>query len=84
MRSNLTADAEDASIETFQTNLASLLMTRPEYGHVILGIDPGYRTGCKIVILDTLGNPLAFSKIFLDSSEEAKKILKNLDEKYTP
>ncbi len=84
MRSDLTAGAEDASIETFQTNLASLLMTRPEYGNIILGIDPGYRTGCKIVILDTLGNPLAFSKIFLDSSDEAKKILKNLNDNYTP
>ena len=59
-------------------------MTRPEYGKIILGIDPGYRTGCKIVILDILGNPLIFSKIFLDSPSEAEKILRNLETKYTP
>jgi uncharacterized protein len=59
-------------------------MTRPEYGKKILGIDPGYRTGCKIVILDPLGNPIAFSKIFLDSKSEAEKIIKSLREKYTP
>ena len=84
IRGELTEVWEDESIETFQENLAHLLMTRPEYGKTILGIDPGYRTGCKIVILDPLGNPLAFSKIFLDSPSEWIKILKNLFEKYTP
>lgn len=59
-------------------------MTRPEYGHTILGVDPGYRTGCKLVVLDPLGSPLTFSKIFLDTPKEAEKILKNLVEKYTP
>jgi uncharacterized protein len=59
-------------------------MTRPEYGKTILGVDPGYRTGCKLVILDPLGNPLTFSKIFLDSKNEAEKILKTLVEKHTP
>lgn len=84
IRGNLTEKWEDESIATFQTNLANLLMTRPEYGKKILGIDPGYRTGCKIVVLDPLGNPLTFSKIFLDSKSEAEKILKNLCEKYIP
>ena len=59
-------------------------MTRPEYGKKILGIDPGYRTGCKIVVLDALGNPLTFSKIFLDTPSEAQKILQSLIEKYAP
>ncbi len=84
VRGELTEAGEDESIETFQANLASLLMTRPEYGKTILGIDPGYRTGCKIVILDPLGNPLVFSKIFLDSPSEWIQILKNLSERYTP
>lgn len=84
IRGNLTEKWEDESIATFQTNLANLLMTRPEYGKKILGIDPGYRTGCKIVILDPLGNPLAFSKIFLDSKSEAEEIIRSLREKYTP
>ena len=84
IRSELTEAWEDESIETFQQNLSNLLMTRPEYGKTILGIDPGYRTGCKIVILDPIGNPLAFSKIFLDSPSEGSKILKSLSEKYNP
>jgi protein Tex len=84
LRGQLTDIAEDASILTFQDNLSSLLMTRPEYGKVILGIDPGYRTGCKIVILDTLGNPIKFSKIFLDTPKEAEKILKDLHTQYVP
>ncbi len=84
IRSELTEAWEDESIETFQQNLSNLLMTRPEYGKTILGIDPGYRTGCKIVILDPIGNPLAFSKIFLDSPSEGSKILTSLREKYNP
>ena len=84
IRSLLTEKGEDESIATFQTNLAHLLMTRPEYGKTILGVDPGYRTGCKLVILDTLGDPLTFSKIFLDSRKEAEKILRTLIEKYSP
>ena len=84
IRSLLTEKWEDESIATFQTNLAHLLMTRPEYGKTILGVDPGYRTGCKLVILDTLGDPLTFSKIFLDSKKEAEKILRTLIEKYSP
>ena len=84
IRRAITDMAEDVSIETFRENLRSLLMTRPEYGKTILGIDPGYRTGSKIVILDTLGNPLAFSKIFLDTPKEAEKILQELYRKYTP
>ncbi len=59
-------------------------MTRPEYGKTILGVDPGYRTGCKLVILDALGDPLTFSKIFLDSKKEAEKILQSLVVAYSP
>lgn len=84
IRATLTSIAEDASIEVFQSNLTSLLMTRPEYGRVIIGIDPGYRTGSKIVILDTLGNPVTFSKVYLDRADEAKKIIKTLMDTHHP
>jgi RNA binding S1 domain protein len=47
-----------------------------------LAIDPGYAAGCKICILDNLGNPLAFSKIFLHKEELAKNELSNLLKKY--
>lgn len=84
IRTFLKEEAEDESIRTFQQNLGNLLLTKPEYGQIILGIDPGYRTGCKIVVLDELGNPLEFSKIYLDKEAEWAEILKNLDKKYNP
>lgn len=84
LRAALTEIAEDESIRTFQSNLSNLLMTRAEYGKRVLGVDPGYRTGCKIVVLDEGGNPLAFSKIYLHQEEEAKKIFQDLDKKYEP
>jgi len=59
-----------------------LLLTKPEYGKSILAIDPGYAAGCKICILDNLGNPLDFSKIFLHKEELAKNELSNLLKKY--
>jgi uncharacterized protein len=56
----------------------SLLMTKPEYGKRLLAIDPGFRTGCKIAILDTLGNPVKFDKVYLDSPREATEKLEKL------
>lgn len=78
VRGNLSEVAEDDAIETFRTNLGQLLMTKPEYGKTILAIDPGFRAGCKMVLLDAGGNPLLFDKIFLDSKPEAITKLKTL------
>lgn len=78
IRSELSELGEDDSIRTFQTNLQALLMTRPEYGKTILAIDPGYRAGCKMCVIDTLGNPILFDKIFLHEEENAKSKLKNI------
>lgn len=58
-------------------------MSRPEYGKMILAIDPGYRAGCKICIIDALGNPILFDKIFLHEEERAKSQLMNIFKKYT-
>lgn len=84
IRSELTEQAEDESIRTFQENLGNLLMTKPEYGKRVLGIDPWYRTGCKIVLLDEIGNPLEFSKIFLDKKDDAIRIIETLSKKHAP
>ncbi|MBT5492467.1 hypothetical protein HOK00_09695 [bacterium] len=46
-------------------------MTKPEYGKKILAIDPGYRAGCKMTVLDEIGNPVKFDKIFLHNKEAA-------------
>ena len=51
-------------------------MTKPEYGKNILAIDPGFASGCKIAVLDNLGNPLEFNKIFLHAKDRAKAFLK--------
>jgi uncharacterized protein len=57
-------------------------MSRPEYGKTILAIDPGYRAGCKICIIDTLGNPVLFDKIFLHEIERARSQLSGIFKKY--
>ena len=73
---------EDDAIASFQTNLEKLLMTKPEYGKNILAIDPGFASGCKIAVLDSLGEPLEFNKIFLFSKDKAKAFLKSWIIKY--
>jgi len=75
---------EDDAIETFKQNLASLLMTKPEYGKKVLAIDPWFAAGCKMVILDELWNPLKFDKIFLYKKDESKVKLKELITKAKP
>lgn len=74
---------EDDAIKVFQTNLSALLMTKPEYGKKILALDPAFRTGCKIVVLDEWANPIEFSKIFLHSANTAKVMIKKLLEKHS-
>jgi len=51
-------------------------MTQPVYDKKILAIDPGFRAGCKIVVLDELGTPVAFDKIFLYQKTESQATLK--------
>lgn len=75
---------EDDAIDTFKQNLANLLMTKPEYGKRILAIDPWYRAGCKMVILDELWNPLNFDKIFLHQKNDAISKLKSIIAKDKP
>lgn len=78
IRSDLSELAQDDAIFTFQTNLNNLLMTKPEYGNKILAIDPWYAAGCKIAVLNELGQPLKFDKIFLHRLEQAENILQEL------
>ena len=75
---------EDDAIETFKQNLAALLMTKPEYGKKILAIDPGYKAGCKMAILDELWNPLSFDKIFLHQKDSSIAKLKLILSKEKP
>ena len=84
IRSDLSELAEDDAIESFRTNLDGLLMTKPVYGKTILAIDPGFRAGCKIVVLDELGTPVVFDKIYLHQKSDAKQILQWLIAKTVP
>ncbi len=83
LRSDLSEIGEDDSIATFQTNLEKLLLSKPEYGKTILAVDPGYRAGCKLAVLDNLGNPVYFDKIFLHEILSARKKLQDIFSKYT-
>lgn len=84
IRGNLSELGEDDAIETFRKNLGQLLMTKPEYGKTILAIDPGFRAGCKLCVLDAGGNPIFFDKIYLDTKAEAITKLKSILAKYAP
>ncbi len=56
--------AEDEAIKVFTTNLGELLLAPPAHGRAILGIDPGFRTGCKVVVIDSTGKLVAHSMVY--------------------
>ncbi|MFU8811500.1 MAG: Tex family protein [Balneolaceae bacterium] len=64
VRSDLTAMADEHAILTFATNLKSMLMQPPLQGHVVMGIDPAYRTGCKVAVIDANGRYLEGTTIY--------------------
>lgn len=82
IRSTLKEIGEDDAVKTFQSNLRALLMTKPEYGKTVLAVDPGYRAGCKTAVIDALGNPLEFRKIYLHERENALRVLGELFSRY--
>ena len=64
IRSELTEKAQTQAIEIFGENLQNLLLQAPMKGHVILGLDPAYRTGCKLAIIDETGKVLEKAVIY--------------------
>ncbi len=64
LRSQLTERAETHAIHIFAENLRQLLMQPPLTGRVVLGVDPAYRTGCKLAVVDDTGKLLAISVIY--------------------
>ncbi|PLT47358.1 Transcription accessory protein (S1 RNA-binding domain) [Paenibacillus pasadenensis] len=58
VRAELTERAEEHAIGIFSANLRSLLLQPPVRGHVVLGVDPAYRTGCKLAVVDATGKLL--------------------------
>jgi uncharacterized protein len=64
VRAELTAQAEEVAIQIFAKNLRTILMTPPLKGKVVLGIDPGLRTGSKLAVIDATGKLLAHTTIY--------------------
>lgn len=87
MRSALSEKADAHAIEVFAKNLKSLLLQSPVYDKIIMGIDPGFRTGCKVAVIDDTGKYLEGTTIFphppQKRSLEAKSILRDLVEKHS-
>ena len=86
VRSILTDRASEQAIHMFEVNLRPLLLQPPVKGKVTLGLDPGYRTGCKVAVVDDTGKVLATSVIYPvpphNKIEESKKIIKDLIKKH--
>lgn len=82
--SNLSKDkADQYAIQIFTENLRQLLLASPLGQKNVIAIDPGYRTGCKVVVLDSQGNLLSDRVIYpFDKATEASMILSDLIQKY--
>ncbi len=87
IRNQLTDDAGEQAIGLFSKNLWHLLMQPPMKGKTVLGLDPGYRTGCKLAVVDETGKVCDTGVIFctLDHHDKVKSaaIVKNLIAKYS-
>lgn len=75
LRAELTERAEEHALGVFAANLRGLLLQPPLRGRVVMGIDPGYRTGCKLAVVDATGKYLAGGVVYLHQPEQARKTL---------
>ena len=86
MRNYITEKAEDDSIEVFGNNLKPYLLQRPIKGQAVIGLDPGFRTGCKVAVVDQFGKYLDSAVIYPvephNKEKEAIGTLKSLIKKY--
>nr|WP_072537539.1 Tex family protein [Anaerococcus mediterraneensis] len=86
LRNKLTEEASDESIRVFGNNLKPYLLQRPIKGRVVMGMDPGFRTGCKVAVVDENGKFLDSTVIYPvephNKERESIEKLKKLIEKY--
>ena len=86
IRSELTSQSEDASIEVFKGNLENLLLIAPMKNKRVLRFDPAFRTGCKLAVVDETSKVLNISVIYPHEPHnkwnEAKETIKDLINKY--
>jgi uncharacterized protein len=86
IRTMLTDNASAEAINTFKDNLEKLLMTKPVKNKTVIGFDPAFRTGCKLAVLNPIGEVLEIATIYPhephNKTLEATKILRDLITKY--
>jgi protein Tex len=86
VRAGLTEKAEEQAIRIFASNLKNLLLQPPIKGKTVLAVDPAYRTGCKVAVIDETGKVLDIAVTYptppLNKTIEAKKILNGLIERH--
>ena len=86
VRSSLSEKADEHAIDIFAVNLKNLLLQPPIRGKIIIGIDPGYRSGCKVAVIDETGKYLEGHTIYPHPPQnkyfEAKSIVRGLANKY--
>ena len=93
IRSILTENAQEQAIHIFSLNLKNLLLQPPRKGHVVLGVDPAFRTGCKLAVISEASNVLAIDVIYPNEKskgavvdpkllEKSKKTIVDLIKKY--
>lgn len=86
IRNELTETAQEQAMKVFKVNLKNLLMQPPIPNKVVIGLDPGYRTGCKVGVVDGTGKVLDTGVIYVTHSqgqkESAAKYIKELIQKY--
>lgn len=82
LRRKLHDQAQSHAISNFATNLRGLLMQPPVAGQVVLGVDPGFRTGCKLAVVDATGKVLATDTFYLHQEAQALNRLEQLVERF--
>lgn len=86
VRGELTEKAEEHAIAIFSANLRNLLLQPPVRGHIVLGVDPAYRTGCKLAVVDDTGKLLEVAVCYPtppnNKVAEAEKLINALIDKY--
>lgn len=86
IRSELTDKAEEQAIHIFSENLRNLLLQPPLKGKVVIGVDPAYRTGCKLAVVDETGKVLKIDVIYphppVSKTKEAKEKFINILREY--
>ncbi|MFN8504968.1 Tex family protein [Kouleothrix sp.] len=75
LRAELTERAEEHALAVFAANLRGLLLQPPLRGRVVMGVDPGFRTGCKIAVVDATGKYLEGGVVYLHQPDKAKDTL---------